>query len=65
MKIKIRTVSTEDTKELLDIYSYYVNHTAVTFEVIPPSPEEFQERISRTLKRYPFIAAEVQGKILG
>ena len=65
MKLKIRTASPEDTKELLDIYSYYVNHTAITFEVRTPDPKEFQSRISRTLKRYPFIVAEDREKILG
>ena len=65
MKLKIRTASPEDTKELLDIYSYYVNHTAITFEVSTPDPNDFQSRISRTLKRYPYIVAEDRGKILG
>ena len=45
MEIKIRTAKVEDAEKLLDIYSYYVKKTAVTFEYEVPSVEEFQERI--------------------
>lgn len=44
MEIKIRTAKVEDAEKLLDIYSYYVKKTAVTFEYEVPSVEEFQER---------------------
>lgn len=42
MEIKIRTAKVEDAEKLLDIYSYYVKKTAVTFEYEVPSVEEFQ-----------------------
>ena len=45
MDIRIRTATTEDAEELLEIYAYYIKNTAVTFEYEVPSLEEFQERI--------------------
>ena len=64
-EITIRTASADDAAEILDIYSYYVENTAITFEYDVPSLEEFRERISQTLLRYPYIVAEKNGVIAG
>lgn len=61
----IRTASTDDAAELVDIYRPYVTDTAITFEYEVPSAEEFAERIRRTLERYPYIVASENGNILG
>ena len=47
----IRVAKREDAEELLKIYSYYVENTAITFEYDVPSVEEFSDRISNTLKK--------------
>ena len=52
MTYQIRIATPEDAKELLDIYRYYVENTAITFEYDVPSLEEFRNRISNTLKKY-------------
>lgn len=61
----IRPASPEDAPALLDIYAPYVRETAITFEYDVPSPEEFRERIRGTLERYPYLAAEAGGELLG
>ena len=61
----IRTVETSDAERLLNIYSYYVKHTAITFDYDIPSAEEFRERIGNTLKRYPYLVLEDNGAIYG
>ena len=61
----IRIATKEDAKALLDIYRYYVEHTAITFEYETPSVEEFQNRIENTLKKYPYLVEEINGKICG
>ena len=61
----IRTAKTEDAESLLKIYSYYVENTAISFEYVTPSPEEFRKRISDTLKKYPYIVIEEDGLIKG
>lgn len=64
-KITIRTVRPDDAKELLAIYTPYVLNTAITFEYDVPSVDEFRQRIENTLKKYPYIAAERDGELLG
>ena len=63
--ITIRTARMEDVKELLDIYGYYVKNTAVTFEYEVPTLEEFENRISDILEKYPYLVAESDEGIVG
>ena len=63
--MKIKKVSPNDAEELLKIYSYYVEQTAISFECKTPTVEEFTERIKKVLEKYPYIAAEVDEKIVG
>ncbi|NMB43188.1 MAG: GNAT family N-acetyltransferase, partial [Clostridiales bacterium] len=41
----IRNVMKDDVEDLLNIYSYYVANTAITFEYEVPSIEEFSIRV--------------------
>lgn len=63
--MKIRTASPRDGAALLKIYGPYVERTAITFEYRVPSVEEFSGRIERTLKQYPYFAAEFEGELVG
>lgn len=63
--IEIRTATPFDAEELLGIYSYYIINTAVTYEIDVPSAEDFRRRIEKTLKKYPYIVAERDGRIMG
>ena len=63
--ITIRKAAVSDAKELLDIYSYYVENTAITFEYEVPSVDEFAGRIRDITKRYPYLLAERDGSIIG
>lgn len=63
--IRIRAAAPEDAAQLLDIYTPYVEQTAITFEYDVPTLEEFQRRIARTLQRYPYLTAERGGELLG
>ena len=65
MEVTIRTASIEDAPKLLEIYAYYVEHTAITFEFEVPTLEDFQSRIETTLQNYPYLVAEVDGDIAG
>ena len=63
--MKIRDVNITDAARLLEIYSYYVEHTAITFEYNIPSLQEFQKRIENTLRRYPYLVIEENDRIQG
>ena len=61
----IRDAKPEDAERLLEIYAYYVENTAISFEYDVPALEEFQMRIRNTMKRYPYIVIERDGKVQG
>ena len=63
--MNIRIATSDDAKELLNIYKYYVENTAITFEYDVPSIEEFSERIKSILKKYPYLIVENEGEIYG
>lgn len=63
--LRVRPAAPEDAAALLEIYAPYVERTAVTFEYAVPSVEDFAGRVARTLERYPYLAAEAEGRILG
>ncbi len=50
---------------LLEIYSYYVQHTAISFEYTTPTQEEFCRRMRHIMSRYPYLVAEVDGTVQG
>ena len=63
--IRIREASVEDAARLLEIYAYYVEKTAITFEYDVPSLEEFRGRIRHIKERYPYLVIERDGVIEG
>lgn len=62
---KIRSATLSDAEHILKIYDHYVKNTAISFEYETPSVEEFRERMSNTLRRYPYLVAEDDGVIEG
>lgn len=54
-----------DAEEILGIYSLYILDTAITFEYDVPSVVEFSNRIRNTLKKYPYLVALEEDKIVG
>lgn len=61
----IRNADTNDAERLLEIYSYYVERTSITFEYDVPSVDEFRNRIENITKKYPYIVLEENGEIRG
>ena len=63
--IEIVDAKEEDAEELLKIYDYYVTDTAITFELVTPSVEEFKKRIRTISTNYPYIILKKNGKAVG
>lgn len=63
--IKYRIATEADAASLLEIYAPYVEGTAITFEYEVPGLVEFQNRIRNTLKKYPYVIAEIDGQPVG
>ena len=64
-KVEIRKAEVSDAKDILAVYGYYVERTAISFEYDVPTVEEFQKRIEKTLTKYPYLVAVRDGKIVG
>ena len=65
MSVIIRDACISDAPRLLEIYSYYVQHTAISFEYTTPTQEEFCRRMRHIMSRYPYLVAEVDGTVQG
>lgn len=63
--VKLRRAVLSDAARLVEIYGYYVEKTAISFEYTVPSPEEFRGRMERIMRRYPYLVAEVDGRVAG
>ena len=61
----IRSAQPADAGRLAQIYRYYVENTAVSFEYAAPDEGAFRERIEGTLANYPYLVLEEDGAILG
>lgn len=62
----LRASIEQDVPAIAAIYSYYVLHTATTFEVTPPKPEEVAKRRATILKlELPHLVAEQEGRVIG
>ena len=62
---EIRLATEADAEALLAIYTPIVLKTAISFELEPPSVEEFQNRIRSTLTRTPWLVCEIEGDVAG
>ena len=61
----IRAAKPEDAEALRQIYGYYVENTAVSFEYTTPSLADFRERIRTVLLTHPYLVYEEAGEALG
>ena len=61
----IRTATVADAGELLEIYRWYVENTAVSFEHAAPTVEEFAARIRYYRRRYPYLCLMDGEEVVG
>lgn len=63
--ITVRNATLTDAPRLLEIYDYYVKNTAISFEWDTPSLEEFEDRMRKIMRRYPYLVILRNGQIEG
>ena len=61
--VLIRDAKLSDAPRLLEIYSYYVKNTAITFECDVPSLEEFRHRMKNITLRALFATYTVRSSL--
>ena len=65
MNSTIRLAVEADAAAIAAIYRPFVESTAISFEIDPPSADELAHRIRETLSAYPWLVYEVRGDIAG
>lgn len=67
MEYLIRDIEfdSDDIENCLEIYNYYILNSTATFEEEPITLPAFKERILNITKKYPFLVAQSNGKIIG
>ena len=61
----IRNVQICDAAAIAAIYADYVCNTTISFELVAPTVQQMQERMSALSPRYPYLVWEEEGRILG
>lgn len=63
--ITIRSATPNDASAIWNIYRYYVENTAISFEITMPTQEQIRQRIEKVLSDFPYLVAELNGIIIG
>lgn len=63
--LRIRQATEADAPALLAIYRPFVEDTAVSFEMVAPTVEEFAARIEKSLAGWQWLVAEREDQIVG
>ncbi len=61
----LRVAKPEDARAIAAIYAPYVRDTVISFETDPPDEAEMRRRIGVTLENYPWLVAELSGRVAG
>ena len=66
MEVKVRNAVHEDAAAIQAIYAHHVQHGTASFDTVPRTLIETQERIATINSRgWPFLVAEVSNEVLG
>jgi L-amino acid N-acyltransferase YncA len=65
MSIVIRLARPADVSAIIAIYAPYVNHSNISFELVPPSEDEMARRLAQKQARFPWLVAEIAGEVTG
>jgi L-amino acid N-acyltransferase YncA len=63
--VKVRDATVEDAEACAAIYAPYVENTAITFEIDPPTVDVMAERIESALRTHAWLVLERQGRVVG
>lgn len=60
----LRPVERADAAQIAEIYEPIVRETTISFELEPPGEEEIWRRVEATTAQFPWLVAEIQGRVL-
>jgi L-amino acid N-acyltransferase YncA len=64
MTARVRSLTKEDAAEIREIYNWYVVNTVISFEEEPVSLSAMEARVSEGLREFPWMGAEVDGRLV-
>jgi L-amino acid N-acyltransferase YncA len=62
---RVRPATLSDAAAMLSIYRPFIESTAVSFETLVPTVEEFAARVARSLAGWQWLVAEQDGRCVG
>lgn len=65
MENYIRFIAPSDIQSILNIYGYYIESTAITFETEVPTRSNFSRRVKEISKFYPWLVFDEHNEIKG
>lgn len=65
MENYIRFIAPSDIQSILNIYQYYIESTAITFETEVPARRDFSKRVIEISHFYPWLVFDEQNEIKG
>lgn len=65
MGATIRLATEDDAEQMLAIYAPIIRDTSISFELEPPSLEEFRRRIREVTSYAPWLVCQRDGEVLG
>jgi L-amino acid N-acyltransferase YncA len=63
--LRIRSATGADAAACAEIYAPYVLSTCISFEVEPPTPDQFEERIASAQISHEWLVVEREGNVVG
>ena len=63
--MRVRDATAADAAACAAVYGPYVRETAVSFEAVPPTPEEMAGRIASAQEQHAWLVAESGGRVVG
>ena len=65
MAVTLRIPDIEDARHIQRIYAPYVTDTVISFEEIPPTVAEMENRLRQSLPTHPWVVAEIDQTVVG
>lgn len=63
--ITVREATLSDAERILEIYAYYIENTAISFECTVPTIAAFRRRMQTIMQRYPYLVILDDGRVEG
>lgn len=65
MSVTLRIATPGDAAAIHEVYEFYIHHSVATFNEVGRSVEYHRAFIEETLKTYPYLVAEDDGRFVG